>query len=163
MATQFDAQKASARKELDRLHRGIIVDLDRRLVQSSGAGQADITPMQGTDEPELSEAVKIVERTALTLQLLKDAASRQEKLIGENADRIRALEAENQSLVSDRLDLTTRLDAESMRVDELINEKKLLEDKTASLEEECRALSTQLKQLAGLIKSSLHNLIAMPS
>lgn len=119
--------------------------------------------MQGTDEPELSEAVKIVERTALTLQLLKDAASRQEKLIGENADRIRALEAENQSLVSDRLDLTTRLDAESMRVDELINEKKLLEDKTASLEEECRALSTQLKQLAGLIKSSLHNLIAMPS
>jgi chromosome segregation ATPase len=159
MALQGDAQRILARKELDKLHRGMVVELDRRLVQptSSSAHLGEEAVSSSVEQP-VSEAIDIVQRTVHALALLRESTEHKEKVINDHLIIIRALEDEKQAAFIDRTRLQEDLETERQRVAALSADREDLEAKVKSLESECGTLAHQLERLVNLIKASFDSL-----
>lgn len=158
MALQGDAQRILARKELDKLHRGMVVELDRRLVQSAAASQVNEEGLSSSVEQPVSEAIDIVQRTVHALALLRESAENKEKVINDHLLIIRSLEDDKQAGLVERSRLQEELEAERQRSAALAADREDLEAKVKSLEAECATLVHQLDRLVNLIKASFDSL-----
>ena len=159
MALQGDAQRILARKELDKLHRGMVVELDRRLVQPTpSAPLLGEEALSSSVEQPVSEAIDIVQRTVHALALLRESTEHKEKVINDHVAIIRALEDEKQAAFQDRGRLQDDLENERQRVMALSADRDELEAKVKSLEAECGTLALQLERLVNLIKASFDSL-----
>lgn len=119
MASQADSNRAIARLEMERLHKGMVVELERRLAPVNAEGLDDDLPMSESDEdPEVAEAISLLQSTVEAIRDLKIEIEERDQTIRSRDATVAQLESEKAQLQQERASLESQLEASRNRIQE---------------------------------------------
>ena len=143
MAQLADTHKVMARMELERLHKGLVVELDKKLTRT--AAEERIQP--ASEVADVPLAIRVVQDTVAALADLRTLSANQRSALAENEEsrtRLSAeLDASNAKIADlgrDIEGLRSTISSLEQQVERLEGDKRTLGDGKAKVEEDLRMI-----------------------
>lgn len=143
-------------REIERLHEGMVVELDRRFTPRNeraglvtrGRGESDV-------DAEVASTISVVRQVAELLADLQETIRRQEELLLEQRQTIADLQHEKQGAFADLADAERAVRAEAERAVRAETRAQSGEAQIRRLEDYSVSLKSHLNSLMGVVRESL--------
>ena len=142
--------RLSARQQLDKLHKGMVVEIDRRLTDQDPEASTALSE----HDPEIAEAFELVQQAVSNLKDMRDVNQRNATEINQHLSTIESLRKDNSGLSEEKQALIQDLEAARTKANLLVNENESLEGRIKALEDERASLSSELVKIVQVLKAS---------
>ena len=142
--------RLSARQQLDKLHKGMVVEIDRRLTDQDPEASTALSE----HDPEIAEAFELVQQAVSNLKDMRDVNQRNATEINQHLSTIESLRKDNSGLSEEKQALIQDLEAARTKANLLVNENESLEGRIKALEDERASLSSELAKIVQVLKAS---------
>lgn len=142
------------RKEIERLHKGMVVELDRRFTK-----RPDLDPAPTRGEPEVGEEVastiSVIRQVASMIGELQQTISQQEDLIAEQRQGLADLKRQKQTAYSELAEVERVVKTERERAERAESKLLVADAQIKRLEDYCASLKSHLNSLMAVVRDSL--------
>lgn len=143
-------------REIERLHEGMVVELDRRFSpRSERASLASRVRNEPDVDAEVASTISVVRQVASLLADLQDTIRRQETMLLEQRQAIADLQHEKQGAYADLADAERTVKSESERAVRAEARVQSCEAQIRRLEDYSVSLKSHLNSLMGVVRESL--------
>ena len=148
------------KRELESLHRGLIVDLDRgrtvKAVEGDSVGQRRTAVRSEAEfEENVSASIGMIERVSAVIETLQDTVRRHEDSLYEFRDVVSKLELQRDDAFRELANAEQVIRSERQRVQLSEGRANIAEARIKQLEDQTTVLSTQLERLMTAVDLSL--------
>ena len=144
------------RREIERLHEGMVVELDRRF---TGRERAGAVASKGRDDPIIDEdvasTIAVIRQVASVIGELQETIRRQEELIYEQRQTMSDLQHQKQTAYAELADAQRAAKAERERADRAESKMQSGEAQIRRLEDYSVSLKSHLNSLMAVVRDSL--------
>ena len=119
MASQAESNRAVARLEMERLHKGMVVELERRFAPvPTDISEGEMIMPEIDEDPEVAEAISLLQNTVESIRDLKVEIEEREQAIRSRDGSIQQLENDKAQLLQERTSLESQLESARHRLNE---------------------------------------------
>jgi chromosome segregation ATPase len=144
------------RREIERLHEGMVVELDRRF---TGRGERAGAPPKGRNDPaideEVASTISVIRQVASVIGELQETIRRQEELIYEQRQNLSELQHQNQTVYAELAEVERAAKAERERADQAESRAQSGDAQIKRLEDYSVSLKSHLNSLMAVVRDSL--------
>ncbi len=144
------------RREIERLHEGMVVELDRRFTgRNERAGAA----AKGRNDPlfdeEVASTISVIRQVASVIGELQETIRRQEELIYEQRQTLSELQHQKQAAYAELAEVERAAKSERDRAERAESRAQSGEAQIKRLEDYCVSLKSHLNSLMAVVRESL--------
>ena len=144
------------RREIERLHEGMVVELDRRF---TGRGDRAVAASQTRDDPaideEVASTISVIRQVASVIGERQETIRRQEELIYEQRQTLSELHHQKQAAYAELAEIERIAKTERERAERAESGVQSGEAQIKRLEDYCVSLKSHLNSLMAVVRDSL--------
>jgi len=155
MANVLEARRLAARQDLEKLHQGLVVDLDRRFSRPEEAKPDRPAASRGDVDSEVATTISVIQQAAAALAELQETIRSHEEALYDQRQTIAELQHTKTSAYQELAAAERILKSERERADRAESRAQNLEAQTHQLDERCNLLTAHLNSLMGTVRDTL--------